>query len=254
MTVARSAARLTQFSITAHPGFFVRYRSQCYPMPMDDVVIRSPRAGDEDELTHCWLDAESEGARNVAAVAALYDQWAQGRPGRYALIAGGGVRATVDGAAAARDAVLALPSAVASALVVALWPQEGWRHPRLVIEAYRRTNAPAPAPAPAPAELDRPFLSDPLLRGFLLAERLHGTTLSGQGTGIATDSDAQAHPYLLIKDGVVLARYKRVTQARQAVAAALPPLAPVIFTSLRLGSLGPFSLMVQQALLDEVGA
>ncbi len=205
---------------------------------------------------------ESEDARNVAAVAALYDQWAHGRPGRYALIAGGGVRATVDGTTATRDAVLTLPGDLAGALVVALWPQEGWRHPRLVIEAYRRTNAPAPAPVsvpvpvpvPASAEPDSPFLSDPTLRGFLLAQRLHGALLAEQGTGTATDPDTQARPYLLIKDGVVLARYKRVTQARQAVAAALPPLAPVIFTSLRLGSLGPFSLMVQQALLDAVGS
>jgi len=205
---------------------------------------------------------ESEDARNVAAVAALYDQWTHGRPGRYALIAGGGVRATVDGTTATRDAVLTLPGDLAGALVVALWPQEGWRHPRLVIEAYRRTNAPAPAPVsvpvpvpvPASAEPDSPFLSDPTLRGFLLAQRLHGALLAEQGTGTATDPDTQARPYLLIKDGVVLARYKRVTQARQAVAAALPPLAPVIFTSLRLGSLGPFSLMVQQALLDAVGS
>ncbi len=191
---------------------------------------------------------ENEDARNVAAVAALYDQWAQGRPGRYALIAGGVVMATIDGSMATRAAVLALPGAVASALVVALWPQEGWRHPRLVIDAYRRTNA------PALTEPDSPFLSDPILRGFLLAERLHDASLAEQETGIATDPDRQTYPYLLIKDGVVLTRYKRVTQARQAVAAAMPPLAPVIFTSLRLGSLGPFSLMVQQALLDDVGS
>jgi len=195
---------------------------------------------------------ESGDALNVAAVATLYDKWAQGRPGRYALIAGGNVRATIDGAAAARAAVLALPGAIASALVVALWPQEGWRHPRLVIDAYRRTNA--PAPAPTLAKPDSPFLSDPLLRGFLLAERLHGASLVEQETGIATNPDRQTYPYLLIKDGVVLTRYKRVTQARQAVAAAMPALAPVIFTSLRLGSLGSFSLMVQQALLDDVGS
>jgi len=188
---------------------------------------------------------ESEDARNVAAVAALYDEWAQGRPGRYALIAEGGVMATIDGATAARDAVLALPGAVASALVVALWPQEGWRHPRLVIDAYRRTDTPI-ATSPAVSDVP-PLLSDPLLQSFLLAQLLHGEALAARETGVG--SDPQAFPYLLIKDGVVLTRYKRVTQARQAVAAAMPPLAPVIFTSLRLGSLGPFSLMVQQALL-----
>ncbi len=193
---------------------------------------------------------ESEDIRNVAAVAALYDEWAQGRPGRYALIAGGVVMATIDGATATRDAVLALPSAIASALVVALWPQEGWRHPRLVIDAYRRTDTPIPTSL-AVSDVP-PLLSDSLLQGFLLAQLLHGEALAARETGVG--SDRQAFPYLLIKDGVVLTRYRRVTQARQAVAAAMPPLTPVIFTSLRLGSLGPFSLMVQQALLDDVGS
>jgi hypothetical protein len=59
-----------------------------------------------------------------------------------------------------------------------------------------------------------------------------------------------ATPYVLIKDGAVLGRFRRVTQARQAVDAALPPLAPVLFTSLRLGRIAPFTIMVLQV-LDE---
>jgi hypothetical protein len=55
---------------------------------------------------------------------------------------------------------------------------------------------------------------------------------------------------VLIKDGAALGRFRRVTQARQVVDAALPPLAPVVFTSLRLGWIAPFTIMVLQALVE----
>ena len=57
-------------------------------------------------------------------------------------------------------------------------------------------------------------------------------------------------PYVLIKDGAVRGRFRRVTQARQAVDAAPPPLAPVLFTSLRRGGIAPLTIMVLQALVE----
>ena len=56
---------------------------------------------------------------------------------------------------------------------------------------------------------------------------------------------------MLIKDGAVLGRFRCVTQARQVVDAALPPLAPVIFASLRLGWIAPLTIMVLQALVEK---
>lgn len=175
--------------------------------------------------------AADEIGPNYAALAALYEEWMRGELRRLALIAGGVVRGYHDTPAAARDAVRALPGAVTHALVATLWPLDGWRHPRFVVDSYLRADSPVPAPMQA---------SDPLARDFLLAEQLRHA---------ATDADMAA-PYLLIKDGAVLGRYERVTRARQAVAAAQPPLAPVVFTSLRPGRAGPFSLMTLQALMD----
>jgi hypothetical protein len=83
---------------------------------------------------------------------------------------------------------------------------------------------------------------DPLARDFLLAEQLRRDN--------PTPEDL-SRPYVLIKDGAVLGRFRRVTQARQVVDAALPPLAPVLFTSLRLGWIAPFTVMVLQALVEK---
>jgi len=81
-----------------------------------------------------------------------------------------------------------------------------------------------------------------LLRDILAAE------------GLRPDGDAPddlREPYLLIKDGALLGRYTRVTRVRQRVDAAMPPLAPVLFTSLRPARYGPFDFIVLQSLIDE---
>lgn len=171
---------------------------------------------------------------DYAALALLYGEWAQGGPDRYALVAGGTVQSVVPALSEARRAVVALPDALTHALVVALQPLGGWRHPRFVIEAYRRDGHTAFTP---------PVSGDPLTRDFLLAESL---------VGGASQRDDLAAPYLLIKDGAVLGRYRRVTQARQVVDAALPPLAPVVFTSLRLGRSALFTVLVLQALVERL--
>ncbi len=176
-----------------------------------------------------------EDARDYRALQALYGEWTHGEPSRFAVVAGGALHGVYDAQATARGVLSALPAHVARAFVVPLWPLDGWRHPRFVVESYCRPGSPLPA-APQPA--------DPLLRDFLVAEELRRDR---ERTG-APDG----YPYVLIKDGALLGRYKRVTQARQRVDAAMPPLAPVVFTSLRPARVGLFDLMVLQALVERV--
>jgi hypothetical protein len=174
---------------------------------------------------------EDDYTRNYAALTPLYGEWARGQPERFALVAAGEVRAIHNSLTAAHGAVRLLPDTVDHALIVALWPLEGWRHPRFVVESLRHPGSPPPTEVATP---------DPLARDFLVAERLRRDDPT---------EDEPPEPYLLIKDGALLGRYKRVTQARQAVDAAMPPLAPVVFTSLRLGRIGEFKSMVLQALI-----
>jgi hypothetical protein len=173
-----------------------------------------------------------EYAANYAALASLYGEWAQGKPARFALVAGGTVQGSYRTLAAARSGVQALPQGLSHALVVALWPLDGWRHPRLAVDSHRRLGSAPPVATEA---------RDTLARDFLVAEQLRRDD--------PTAEDLSA-PYVLIKDGAVLGHFQRVTQARQAVDAALPPLAPVLFASLRLGWIAPFTLMVLQALVE----
>jgi len=174
-------------------------------------------------------------ARDYMALRALYGRWTEGEPQRFAVVAEGALRGVHGALAEARGVLLMLPDHVACAYVVSLWPLDGWRHPRFVVESYRRPGAPPPAAPPAPGR------TGPLMRDFVAAEQLR---LERDAAGDLRE------PYLLIKDGVLLGRYKRVTQARQRVDAAMPPLAPVVFTSLRPARYGPFGLMVLQALVD----
>jgi hypothetical protein len=174
-----------------------------------------------------------EYAANYAALASLYGKWAQGKPTHVALVAGGAVQGSYRALAEARSGAQALPHSLSHALVVALWPLDGWRHPRLAVDSHRRLGSAPPATTEARA---------PLARDFLLAEQLRRDN--------PTPEDLST-PYVLIKDGAVLGRFRRVTQARQVVDAALPPLAPVIFASLRLGWIAPFTIMVLQALVEK---
>ena len=176
--------------------------------------------------------AEDEYAANYVALAALHGEWTRGEPGRFALVAGGAVQGFYRTLAEARSGVRALPQSLSHALVVALWPLDGWRHPRLAVDSHRRFGSALPATMEA---------QDPLARDFLLAEQLRRDT--------PTPEDLST-PYVLIKDGAALARFRRVTQARQVVDAAMPPLAPVIFASLRPGRIAPFSIMALQALVE----
>lgn len=194
---------------------------------------------------------------DYAALAELYLRWRRGEQGHYALVAGGVVRETYDSLAGAREAVQVLGAreGIDAALVVALWPLGGWRHPRLVVESYCRADvpvsmpalppdalAPATVPSGAPDSSTLPLdTPDLLARDFLAAEARRRTDPA---------PDDVERPYLLLKDGAVLARYGRVTSVRSRIDAAHPPLAPVVFTSLRLGQAGPFSIMVLHALLD----
>ncbi len=176
-------------------------------------------------------DDDTDDARNLTALLPLYDEWARGRPGEYALVARGTAQGVYGGQDAARRALLALPDVVGHAFIMALWPLPGWRHPRLVVDSYRRIGAPRPTLHTA---------SDPLAADILAAEGLRRD---------APTAEDVREPYLLVKDGAVLARYRRVTQARQAIDAAHPPLAPIVFTSLRPGHIGPFTIMVLQLLV-----
>jgi hypothetical protein len=176
--------------------------------------------------------AEDEYAANYAALASLYGEWAHGTPARFALVAGGIVHGVYPTLAEARRGVQALPQGLNHALVAALWPLDGWRHPRLAVDSHRRLGSAPPATMEA---------QDPGARDFLLAEQLRRDS--------PTPEDL-SRPYALIKDGAVLGRFRRVTQARQVVDAALPPLAPVLFTSLRPGWIAPFTIMVLQALVE----
>ena len=211
-------------------------------------------SGDRAEGNGGLADAGGDVARNYTALAALYVEWARAtEPGRLALVTDGVVRDYYATPAAARAAVGVLPDTIGHALVATLWPLDGWRHPRFVVESYLRRGGAPPAPSVA---------ADPLTRDFLLAERLRyeitdvgnsaGPINAGASTSTPTAGDLDA-PYLLIKDSAVLARFRRVAQARQAVDAALPPLPPVLFTSLRQGRMGPFDIMVLQALIDHDG-
>jgi len=179
----------------------------------------------------------TEDARDYIALEALYVRWAtgEGERGRYGVVAEGDLRGVHGAQAAARAALLTLPDHIARAYVVPLWPLDGWRHPRFVVESYRRPGSPPPA---VPAAI---LAGDLLLRDILAAE------------GLRPDGDAPddlREPYLLIKDGALLGRYTRVTRVRQRVDAAMPPLAPVLFTSLRPARYGPFDFIVLQALVD----
>lgn len=180
-----------------------------------------------------------EDARDYMALQALYGRWTEGQPQRFAVVAEGAVRGVHGAPAAARGVLLTLPDHVAHAYVVPLWPLEGWRHPRFVVESYRRRAAPPPV---VPAV---PGAAGPLMRDFVVAEHLRPELDA---------PDDLREPYLLIKDGALLGRYKRVTQVRQRVDAAMPPLAPVVFTSLRPARYGPFNLMILQALVELPGA
>ena len=175
-----------------------------------------------------------EYAANYAALVSLYGEWAQGKPARFALVAGGAVQGFYRMLAEARSGVQALPQSLSHALVVALWPRDGWRHPRLAVDSHRRLGSAPPTTMEA---------RDPLARDFLVAEQLRRDN--------PTPEDLST-PYVLIKDGAVLGRFRRVTQARQVVDAALPPLAPVLFTSLRPGWIAPFTIMVLQALVEKL--
>jgi hypothetical protein len=176
--------------------------------------------------------AEDEYAANYAALASLYGEWAQGRPARFALVAGGIVHGVYPTLAEARSGVQALPQGLNHALVAALWPLDGWRHPRLAVDSHRRIGSAPPTTMEA---------REALARDFLVAEQLRRDN--------PTPEDLST-PYVLIKGGAVLGRFRRVSQARQVVDAALPPLAPVLFSSLRLGWITPFTIMVLQALVE----
>jgi hypothetical protein len=176
--------------------------------------------------------AQDEYAANYAALASLFGEWAQGKSARFALVAGGAVQGLYGTLAEARSGVQALPQGLNHALVVALWPLDGWRHPRLAVDSHRRLGSAPFVTTEAP---------DPLARDFLVAEQLRRDN--------PTPEDL-SRPYVLIKDGAVLGRFRRVTQARQVVDAALPPLAPVLFASLRLGWIAPFTIMALQALME----
>ena len=175
-----------------------------------------------------------EYAANYAALVSLYGEWAQGKPAHFALVAGGAVQGLYRTLAEARSGVQALPQGLNHALVAALWPLDGWRHPRLAVDSHRRLGSAPPATMDA---------QDPLACDFLVAEQLRRDN--------PTPEDLST-PYVLIKDGAVLGRFQRVTQARQVVDAALPPLAPVLFTSLRPGWIAPFTIMVLQALVEKL--
>ncbi len=174
-----------------------------------------------------------EDARDYRALQTLYGEWTRGEPSRFAVVAAGALQGVYDAQATARGVLFTLPAHVARAFVVPLWPLDGWRHPRFVVESYRRSGSPLPV---------APQAADPLVRDFIVAEELR----RDQERSGAPDG----YPYALIKDGALLGRYKRVTQARQRVDAAMPLLAPVVFTSLRPARVGPFDLMVLQALVD----
>ena len=176
--------------------------------------------------------AEDEYVANYAALASLYGAWAQGKPARFALVAGGAVQEYYRTLAEARSGVQALPQGLSHALVAALWPLDGWRHPRLAVDSHRRLGSASPVTTET---------RDPLARDFLVAEQLRRDNPTLQELSA---------PYVLIKDGAVLGRFRRVTQARQVVDAALPPLAPVLFTSFRPGWITPFTIMVLQALVE----
>ncbi len=178
-----------------------------------------------------------EDARDYRALRALYGEWTRGEPLQFAVVAAGALRGVYDAQATARGVLLTLPAHVTRAFVVPLWPLDGWRHPRFVVESYRRPGSPLPV---------APQSNDPLVRDFLVAEGLRRDQ-ERLGT---SDGPREPYPYALIKDGALLGRYKRVTQARQRIDAAMPPLAPVVFTSLRPARVGPFDLMVLQALVD----
>jgi hypothetical protein len=174
-----------------------------------------------------------EDARDYRALQELYKEWARGEPSRFAVVAAGALQGVYDAQATARGVLLTLPEEVARVFVVPLWPLDGWRHPRFVVESYRRPGSPLPL---------APQSDDPLMRDFLVAEELR----RDQERSGAPDG----YPYVLIKAGALLGRYKRVTQARQRIDAAMPPLAPTVFTSLRPARVGSFDLMVLQALVD----
>jgi len=178
-----------------------------------------------------------EDARDYRALQELYKEWARGEPSRFAVVAAGALQGVYDAQAPARGVLLTLPQEVARAFVVPLWPLDGWRHPRFVVESYRRPGSPLPL---------TPQSDDPLMRDFLVAEELRRDQ-----ERLETPDN---YPYALIKDGALLGRYKRVTQARQRIDAAMPPLAPVVFTSLRPARVGSFDLMVLQALVDALPA
>ena len=74
--------------------------------------------------------AEDEYAANLAALASLYGAWAQGQPAHFALVAGGIVQGFCGTLVEARSGVQALPHSASHALLVALWPLDGWRHQR----------------------------------------------------------------------------------------------------------------------------
>jgi hypothetical protein len=189
---------------------------------MISAVMPGGQRGDVDEY-----------AANYATLASLYGEWAQGKPARFALVAGGIVLGFYRTLVEARSGVQALPQGLSHALVVALWPLDGWRHPRLAVDSLRRLGSAPPTTMEA---------RDLLARDFLLAEQLRRDNPTPEDLSM---------PYELIKDGAVLGRFRRVTQARQVVDAALPPLAPVLFTSLRLGWIAPFTIMVLQALVEK---
>ena len=174
-----------------------------------------------------------EDARDYRALQTLYRKWAHGEPSRFAVVAAGALQDVYETQATARGALLTLPQEVVHAFVVPLWPLDGWRHPRFVVESYRRPGSPLPV---------APQSDDPLVRDFLVAEELR--------RGQERSETPETYPYALIKDGALLGRYKRVTQARQRIDAAMPPLAPIVFTSLRPAHVGPFDLMVLQALVE----
>ena len=183
-----------------------------------------------------------EGVRNYRALQTLYREWAHGEPSRFAVVAAGALQGIYETQATARGVLLTLPEEVARAFVVPLWPLDGWRHPRLVVESYCRPGSPLPVAPQSGDSLARASL----VRGFLVAEELRRDQ-ERLGT---SDGPREPYPYALIKDGALMGRYKRVTQARQRIDAAMPPLAPIVFTSLRPAHVGPFNLMVLQALVE----
>lgn len=160
----------------------------------------------------------------------LYSLWRDGSHGYAALIVEGEIVEPLIGLEEVRTLLLAREPA--RALVVLLWPLGGWRHPRLVVDHYRHVER---------TSVDYALPIDPLARDFAVTASL-----------AALPQTEESGAYILVREEALLARYRRVSSVRQAIDAADPPLAPVVFGSSRLGHVGPYTIMPLQGLLKSL--